>query len=513
MRHLVLVLGDQLDRASAAFDGFDASVDAVWMSETPHETTHVRCHRLRIAFFLAAMRHFRDDLRASGIEVRYAELAADPADDRTRTFAERLGLDVADLRPERLVVVEPGDWRVENELSTAAAALGVPLEIRVDRSFLCSRTEFAAYADAHPGQPMETFYRWMRRRHGILVDADGNPAGGRWNFDTDNRHAFGRAGPGFVVAPPVFEPDAITREVIDLVAARFSGHPGSLDGFDLPVTRDHALALLADFVAHRLADFGFHQDAMWTGEPVLAHSRLSVALNLKLIGAREVIDAVLAAADADALPLNSVEGFVRQVLGWREYVHGVYWRHMPGYATRNALEASAPLPAFYWTGETEMRCLAECTRQLLGHAYAHHIQRLMVFGNYALLAGVDPLAFSDWHLAMFVDAVDWVSLPNAFGMSQHADGGIVGTKPYIASGRYIDRMSDYCRGCRFDPKQASGDDACPFTTLYWDFLDRHRERLAGNPRMQHALENLDARPAGERAAIRARARVWLERAS
>jgi deoxyribodipyrimidine photolyase-related protein len=240
---------------------------------------------------------------------------------------------------------------------------------------------------------------------------------------------------------------------------------------------------------------------------VLSHSRLSAVLNLKLLGAREVIDAVLAAAEAHALPLNSVEGFVRQIVGWREFVHGVYWRHMHDYAKLNALGASAPLPGFYWTGDTEMNCVRQCTRQLLGHAYSHHIQRLMVFGNYALLAGVDPLAFNAWHLAMFVDAVDWVSLPNAVGMSQHADGGIMGTKPYIASGRYIDRMSDYCRGCRFDPTAASGADACPFTTLYWDFLDRHRDQLAANPRMRYPLASLAAKAADEIEAIRAQARA------
>jgi deoxyribodipyrimidine photolyase-related protein len=510
MRHLVLVLGDQLNRDSAAFDGFDAARDRVWMSETPHETTHVWCHRLRIAFFLAAMRRFRDALRAEGMAVDYAELAPHARDDRGTTFGDRLALALSRERADRLIVVEPGDWRVREELLATAARLNVPLEIRPDRTFLCSTEDFADYAAAHRGLPLEAFYRWMRQRLQILVEADGSPVGGRWNFDADNRKGFGRRGP---TAPPLprFEPDETTRAVIALVDARFSAHPGSLSHFDLPVTRTDAVTLLRDFIAHRLADFGTHQDAMWLGEPFLSHSRLSAALNVKLVSAREVVDAVLDAARDRELPLNSVEGFIRQIVGWREFVRGIYWRLMPGYAARNALEAHRPLPALFWSGDTDMRCLHECTTQLLRHGYAHHIQRLMVFGNFALLAGVEPLAFHDWHMAMYVDAIDWVSLPNAFGMSQHADGGVVGTKPYIASGRYIARMSNYCKGCRYDPTRATGTDACPFTTLYWDFLDRHRKRLADNPRMRYPLQNLAAKDADERALIRQQAAACLDR--
>lgn len=511
MRHLVLVLGDQLNRDSAAFDDFDASLDRVWMSETPYETTHVWCHRLRIAFFLAAMRHFRDALRADGIQVDYAELAPRPEHDRGTTFGERLTLALERERAERLIVVEPGDWRVRDELIAASTRERIPLEIRPDRTFLCSTEDFNDYAGEHRGLPLESFYRWMRKRLKILVEADGSPVGGRWNFDTENRKGFGRRGPA--PRPPLtrFVPDATTRDVIDRVERRFHDHPGTLSHFGLPVTRAEALALLHDFVDHRLADFGTHQDAMWIGEPFLSHSRLSAALNVKLISAREVIDAVLAAARERDLPLNSIEGFVRQIVGWREFVRGLYWRLMPSYAERNALDAHRPLPAFFWTGDTDMRCLQECTTQLLRHGYAHHIQRLMVFGNFALLAGVDPLAFHDWHMAMYADAIDWVSLPNAFGMSQYADGGVVGTKPYIASGRYIARMSNYCSGCRYDPTRATGNDACPFTTLYWDFLDRHRDRLADNPRMRYPLQNLAAKESDERARIRQRAAEWLAR--
>ena len=513
LRNLILVLGDQLNRDSAVFDGFDAAIDAVWMSETPNETTHVWCHKLRIAFFLSAMRHYRDVLVAHGYTVHYAELAANPADDCAQSFAERITADVQRLRPARLVVAEPGDHRVRSEITETARSLGIQLEIRADRTFLCSTDEFAIYAAGHKGLLLENFYRWMRKQHRILLDDEGAPIGGRWNFDNDNRRSFGRAGPGNVRAPAGFAQDETTRQVIALVARRFARHPGSLDHFDLPVTREQAIVLLNDFVEHRLNDFGAYQDAMWNDQPFLFHSRLSAALNVKLIAAREVIDATLAAAAKRDVPLSSVEGFVRQILGWREFMRGVYWLLMPHYAVRNSLNATHPLPAFYWTAETDMRCMQQCTQQVLDHAYAHHIQRLMVLGNFALLYGVRPAEFHEWHMAMYTDAVDWVSLPNALGMSQHADGGIVGTKPYVASGNYINRMSNYCGGCRYDPKKSTGPDACPFTTLYWDFMDRHRETLQHNPRMRYPLQSLKAKARGEVIQIRTRAERVRENVS
>ena len=288
-----------------------------------------------------------------------------------------------------------------------------------------------------------------------------------------------------------------------MVAREFPDGPGRLDAFDLPVSRADALHALDDFVTHRLPHFGRYQDAMRHGEPFLFHSVLSGPLNLHMLNPREVVDRALAAGDR--VPLPALEGFVRQVIGWREFVRGIYWHFMPGYADRNALDAQHPAPRFLWTGETDMRCMAEAIRHTIEHAYAHHIERLMVLGLFNLLLGVRPYDVHRWHLSMFWDAIDWVSLPNALGMSQHADGGVIGTKPYAASGNYIDRMSDYCRGCRYDPHKATGDDACPFTTLYWDFLARHRERFARNPRMRYPYLNLDRKEAGEVTAIRRRA--------
>jgi deoxyribodipyrimidine photolyase-related protein len=395
---------------------------------------------------------------------------------------------------------------VLEQLRAAAAACGVKDELREDRHFYATPDDFDAWADGRKELIQEGFYRLLRKREGILIDDGGQPEGGRWNFDEDNRETFGRAGPGEVPAPRRFRPDALSKQVLALVEARYPDHPGSLEHFEVPVSREQALALLEDFVAHRLPDFGRYEDALWTGEPFLFHSRLSTALNLKLLDPRECIDAVLAAYHAGAAPLNSVEGFVRQVLGWREFVRGVYWRSMPAYAEKNALGCEdRDVPAFFWDGETDMRCIREGMRSVLDHGYAHHIMRLMVLGLFSQLLGVHPYRFHTWHMALYLDAIDWASLPNTLGMSQYGDGGIVGTKPYCATGAYVKRMSNFCGECVYHPTRATGDDACPFTTLYWDFLARHRERLGGNRRMTLQLKNVERKAPDDLAEIRRQA--------
>jgi deoxyribodipyrimidine photolyase-related protein len=508
-RHLVLVLGDQLDRRSAAFDGFDASQDIVWMAEVAEESTHVWTHKARIAVFLSAMRHFRDTLVAEGVRVEYRELTRSARDTEPATLAEALTASLRDLRtsggvPQALVLVEPGEWRVQESLRTAARELGIPLEIRADRHFFSSREDFAEHARGRKQLRLEYFYRPLRERFGVLMD-DGEPAGGQWNYDAENRGAFPKAGPGTLPAPVQFTPDAVTREVIDLVSARFASHPGNLTSFDWPVTPADARRALDDFLLHRLPLFGRYQDAIWTGEPWLYHSRLAQAMNMKLLDPRDVVAGAERAWRDGRAPLEAVEGFIRQILGWREYVRGIYWRFMPEYADRNTLAADRPLPGLYWTGDTEMNCLRDAVGQTLEHGYAHHIQRLMVTGLFALLFGVDPRRVHEWYLAVYVDAVEWVELPNTLGMSQFADGGVMASKPYCATGAYIDRMSNACRGCRFDPKQATGPDACPFTTLYWDFLARHEKLLAKNPRMTMQLKNVGRKTAADLRGIRRQA--------
>ena len=508
-RNLILVLGDQLDRNSAAFDGFDPGADSVWMAEVAEESTHVWTHKARITMFLAAMRHFRQQLTADGIPVDYRELTPTKQPREPETLAAALGASLTQLakakqQPERLICVEPGEWRVRQALEAAAAKAKLPLEIRPDRHFFTTVDEFAAHAAGRKQLRLEFFYRPLRERFGILMD-DGEPVGGQWNYDADNRGSFGKAGPGELPAPRRFPPDAITREVIDLVERRFAKHPGSLTSFDWPVTPADARLALADFISHRLTNFGTYQDAVWTGEPWLYHSRLSAALNLKLLDPRDVVAAAEAAYRAGEAPLAAVEGFIRQILGWREYVRGIYWQFMPEYAQRNALNAQQPLPEFFWTGDTEMNCLRDALGQTLEYGYAHHIQRLMVTGLFVMLYGVKPEEIHQWYLAVYVDAVEWVELPNTIGMSQFADGGVMASKPYCATGAYLDRMSNACKGCRYKPKVAHGPDACPFTTLYWDFLARHEQQLKKNPRMTMQLKNLSRKDAAELRTIRRQA--------
>ena len=509
MRHLVIVLGDQLDAESSAFDGFDPAQDALWMAEVDEESTHVRSSRVRTALFLAAMRHFAAERRALGWTVHYTPLEAGAA-----TLADALTADIARLQPAGLVLTAPGDWRVLQALRDVAKAHGLPLDLRDDRHFYATVRDFAAHAKGRKQLRMEYFYREMRQRHRVLMGGD-QPCGGQWNFDADNRGSFGTDGPPPVPPRMGFPPDALTREVLSTVAQRFPDHPGDLSAFDWPVTRAQALQALERFIAERLPDFGRWQDAMWVGEPWLWHAHLSAALNLKLLNPREVVAAAEAAYRAGRVPLASAEGFIRQVLGWREYVRGIYWTQMPGYLERNALDAREPLPDFFWTGDTDMACLRDAIGQTLRLGYAHHIQRLMVTGLYALLLGVDPKQVHAWYLAVYVDAVEWVELPNTLGMSQFADGvdasgrpapaGAMASKPYVATGQYIARMSNHCGGCRYRPEKRVGDDACPFTTLYWDFLARHEARFARHPRMALQVKNLARLPAAERAAIAARA--------
>lgn len=490
IRNLILVLGDQLDPALSALDDFDPDRDAVWMAENETEATHVWCHKKRLVLFFAAMRHYRDSLSERGFTVHYHALSDDRRRDSGRDFAEVLAASVRALQPQRLVMTECGDHRVQTMLEVCAAEHTIALQVRPDRHFYCDLDAFDEWADARNGLVLEYFYREMRRRHGVLMDGD-TPHGGAWNFDKDNRESFGKSGPEGLPRLRRFRPDAVTRDVIAMVDARYGDHPGNTDGFDLPVTHAEARTALRDFIDNRLANFGPYQDALWTDLQFAYHSRLSAALNLHLIDPRDCVDAAVAAYDAGDAPINSVEGFVRQILGWREFVRGVYWREMPGYMQRNALGADLPVPQSFWDGDTDMACVGDAMGNVLANGYAHHIQRLMVLGLFALNAGVHPRAFHDWHMAMYLDAIDWVSLPNALGMSQFGDGGVLGTKPYCASGNYINKMSNYCRNCRFDHRKATGDDACPVTTLYWDFLDRNSDQLASNHRMGFQMKNLE----------------------
>ena len=501
-RKLLFVLGDQLDARMDALDELDRERDAILMAEVREEAEAVPSHRQRTTLFLSAMRHFALELIEKGFRVRYVQLDSRA---NTQSLGPELGRAINTLKPESVQVVQPGDHRVEASLREAADEHEVSLEILEDRSFTCSLAEFDKWAgDGRKSLVMEYFYRERRRALDVLVDENGKPDGGKWNFDAENRKAFKRAPD--VPRPYQPRPDGITKEVMELVERTWPDAWGRMDGFHWPVTRDEALRALDDFVANRLDKFGDYEDAMWAGEPVLYHSRLASSLNLKLLRPRECIDAAIAAYEDGQAEINSVEGFVRQIIGWREFIRGVYYREGPDYQRRNGLGHRGDLPAFYWSGETDMNCMRHCIGEVLDNAWGHHIPRLMVLGNFALTAGVQPSQVNDWFLAMYVDAVDWVTAPNVIGMSQHADHAVVGTKPYAGSANYINRMSNYCQGCRYNPKQRSGEDACPFNVFYWDFLIRHGERFADNRRMQLALKNVDRLSDDERKAIRSDAR-------
>ena len=487
LRNLVVVLGDQLNLDASALADFDPAQDAIWMAEVMEESRHVTSSKQRSTLFLSAMRHFAETLKSQKWPLHYTRL--DDAHN-AGTLANELDKAIQTLHPQQLVMTAPGEWRVLQSLRSIAKKHNLPLEVRDDTHFFSTVREFAEHAKGRKQLRQEFFYRELRQKTGILMDGK-KPIGDQWNFDEDNRGSFGKAGPGILPPPTRFEPDAITLDVMQLVNDKMAKHPGNLHSFGWPVTRTQALEALDSFIQHRLPSFGLYQDAMWEGEVWLYHSHIASALNLKLLNPREVVSAAEKAYQDGHVPLPAAEGYIRQILGWREYVRGIYWTQMPEYLERNQMQAHAPLPAFYWTGNTDMACLRDAITQTLNHGYAHHIQRLMVTGLYALLLGVDPKEVHAWYLGVYVDAIEWVELPNTLGMSQFADGGVMASKPYVASGKYIDRMSNHCKGCRFNPALATGDTACPFTTLYWDYLNRHVDVLAKNPRMLMQLKNLN----------------------
>ena len=500
---LRLVLGDQLSDRLPALDGIDPARDVVLMAEVLAECTYVRHHQKKIVLVLSGMRHFAARLRQRGVRVAYTALD-DP--DNTHSLRGEMLRAIAAHGPDRVVVTAPGEWRLMQEMSGWQERFGLPVEILDDTRFLCGLREFRHWAGGRSEPRMEFFYRLMRRRHRLLMDGD-VPVGGRWNYDAENRK---RMPPG--VRPPSaprFPPDAVTQAVMALVSDRFGDHFGSVENFSLPVTAEQAALALDHFLGERLDAFGDWQDFMRAGDPVLFHALVSTSLNLGLLDPLAVCRAAERAWREGLAPLNAAEGFVRQVLGWREYVRGMYWLHMPEYGRRNALDATRPLPEFYWSGDTRMNCLAHVVADTRRNAYAHHIQRLMITGNFALLAGLDPDAVDEWYLVVYADAYEWVEMPNVRGMALFADGGIMGSKPYAASGAYINRMSDYCRGCAYDPRGTVGEGACPFNALYWDFMDRNAVRLGGNHRMAMPLRTLERMEPAKRAAIRTQAASFL----
>lgn len=490
VRRAILVLGDQLSPELAVLRDGDPEQDVVVLAEVPDETGYVPHHPKKIALVLSAMRHFAEELRADGWTVRYFRLE----ENGPRSICGALMVVHQDMSPEEVVAVRPREHR----LIAALEACPVGLRMVEDDRFLCSHDRFRDWAEGRKELRMEWFYREMRRETGLLMDGD-QPAGGTWNYDKQNRRPAQRS--LLQSGPMAFTPDAITSDVLDMVRERFPDNFGRLDPFSFGVTRTQARRALAHFVKTQLPGFGDTQDAMLLDEPYLNHGVLSVYLNLGLLLPREVCAAAEAAYRDGQVPINAAEGFIRQILGWREYVRGIYFLKGPDYVASNALGHTSNLPAAYWGGETDMRCIREVVAQTRDLAYAHHIQRLMITGNYALLLGVDPAQVHEWYLSVYADAFEWVEAPNTVGMSQWADGGVVASKPYVSSANYIDRMSDYCSDCVFDPKVKVGEGACPFNLLYWDFLVRNRERFEGNRRMGVVYKAWDGMGEEKRAAV------------
>jgi deoxyribodipyrimidine photolyase-related protein len=490
---LVPILGDQLTRDLASLRGRAKDDTVILMMEVWDEATYVKHHQQKIALIFSAMRHFAAELEEAGWTVDYARLTAP---ENAGSFTGEVARAVERHNPREIHVVEAGEWRVQQAIEEWPDKFACEVTIHQDDRFLTSIADFRDWAEGRKTLQMEYFYRDMRRKTGILMD-EKEPEGGKWNFDHDNR-----GGPDKDLNPPPapkFAPDATTSEVLELVASEFSDHFGTLNNFAWPVTRDEAEQARDAFLKERLPDFGTYQDAMVHGSDDLYHSLLSTSLNLGLLDPVETCELAAAEYYAGRAPINAVEGFIRQIIGWREYIRGMYWLEMPGLREANALEATRPLPEFYWTGETDMRCMADCVRSTRENAHSHHIQRLMVLGNFALIAGIQPQEVEDWFLAVYADAYEWVELPNVAGMALWADKGRLATKPYAASGNYISKMSDYCKDCTYSPSKKSGEGACPFGPLYWHFMDRNRPLLSKNNRVSRVYSTWDRMDEGKRA--------------
>ena len=485
MSNLRLVLADQLTHDVSALQNVDLEKDIVLMCEVSNETNYVKHHKKKIAFLFSAMRHFAQELGEKGINVRYIKL--DDAEN-AGSFSGEIERALKVHKFDRIIATFPGEYRVLEEMKSWQDKFDIDVEIRSDDRFLATPQEFANWADGRKQLRMEYFYRDMRQSYRILMNGD-KPEGGKWNYDAENRKPPKKG----LDIPQTYmaEPDDITREVMDLVAERFSDHFGDLEPFHFAVTRDQARTALRQFIDQRLCHFGDYQDAMIEGEAWMYHSHISFYLNCGLLTPLECVKAVEHAYHQGLAPLNAVEGFIRQIIGWREYVRGIYWLKMPDYASENFFEAKRALPEFYWTGETEMNCLRQCVTETKENAYAHHIQRLMVLGNFALLAGIDPKHVNEWFLIVYADAYEWVELPNVSGMILFADGGYLASKPYAAGGSYINKMSDYCKNCSYKVKDKNGADACPFNYLYWDFLARNRDKLSNNHRIGMMYKTYD----------------------
>ena len=479
--NLCVILGDQLSSNISSLKNFKKNQDKILMMEVFNEATYANHHKKKLVLVFSAMRHFAKELEEKGVSVTYSKI-----NKSQDNFTKELSNQCKKIQPKRIVITHPGEYRVLQEIKKWEKVLKIPVSIVDDDRFFCSINEFKKWTEGRKELRMESFYQMMRKKYQILIDNNGKPKGGKWNYDIKNRKNLPKNHPN-IPKPLQHKPDDITKQVIAEVKEKFPKHFGDLEPFWFAVTHEQAKKSLNDFIKNRLGMFGPYEDAMAQEESFLYHSVLSMYLNIGLLEPKKIINRVL---EKDGIKVESVEGFVRQILGWREYIRGIYWHTMPKYSKTNYFDAKNKLPKFYWTGNTEMNCLKNCIEQTIKESYAHHIQRLMITGNFALIAGIKPEEVCEWYLSVYADAYEWVELPNTHGMTLYADGGILGSKPYAASGNYINKMSDYCKDCKYNVKKKEGDDACPFNYLYWNFFLKNKKKLEKNPRLWTVFSNI-----------------------
>ena len=507
VKRTIWILADQLSETNAALLSASKGRDLLLFIESGQTFGKLRYHRHRLMLLISAMRHYAEERKAEGWDVEYHRIAEAP------DMNSVLSRHCAERNPGEILVTQPNNHDEQLALNALQRKQGFPIRVIPTTQFLCSRDEFAELSHGKKRLLMENFYREMRRRTGLLIESDGKPTGGDWNYDSENRGTLGewkKAGSPLPGSLPRPGQDALTREVAKDLERAFPDAPGESRDFALPVTRTESLRWLDHFIAERLPSFGTWQDLMLEGEADLFHSIISPMLNIGLLDPLECARAAEAAYRRGAAPLSATEGFIRQIIGWREFVNGVYWLKMPAYLEVNGLKAERPLPSFFYDGNTGMNCLRQTLGEVLRSGFNHHIQRLMILGNFLLLAGVNPREALRWFNEMYVDAHDWVMAANLLGMALHADGGFMATKPYAAGGAYIQKMSNYCKGCSFNPDIKSGAGACPFNLLYWNFYDTHRERFANNPRTAMPVRSWMKRPESERQAIVTESKAFLD---
>jgi len=502
MTKLILVFGDQLSSNISSLRNCNQTNDIILMSEVYNEATHVKHHKKKLVLIFSAMRHFAKELNSKGYNVKYIYL-----NENIKSFTDAIDTTIQKNKIKEILLTEPSEYRVTKEIKTWQSKFSINIQILEDDRFLCSREEFKNFALNKKQLIMETFYRNMRKKYNILMQ-NGKPVGGKWNFDKENRN---KAPNNLNINFPLFfKIDEITKEVILLVNHKFNDHFGDLENFNFATKRTEALKSLHYFIQNRLSLFGKYQDSMLEGHPWMFHSHISMYINLGLLLPNECINAAENAYHQGLVPINAAEGFIRQILGWREYINGVYWLKMPKYQNLNFLNAKKNLPQFYWTAETKLNCLKQCINETQQNAYAHHIQRLMILGNFLLLIGTNPRYVNEWYLIVYADAFEWVEMPNVNGMVLYADEGLLSSKPYAASGAYINKMSNYCKNCSYNVKEKNGPSACPFNYLYWNFLIKNKNKLKTNHRMKIIYSTLDKMPKEKIDSIKADSRCFIE---